>query len=127
MHIITKDRIKIAAGLTAFIALVSFNPTHAHATPGQYTNGGNITITVAAEAGRCATVFYPQGGTDVFCGQKTFKQYGLTPGYKFGANVVSYSGNSVFCKIVDDSTGDIVKMDYGYAGGSANCMANSVY
>lgn len=34
MNIALKDKIKTAAGITAFIALVSFNPTHAYADPG---------------------------------------------------------------------------------------------
>lgn len=33
------EKIKIAAGITAFVALVSFNPTHAHADPGDNNTG----------------------------------------------------------------------------------------
>lgn len=112
----------IALGLVAGIAAV---PAVANATPGQYTTGGNVTITLAVENG-CATAHYPKGGTATFCGRTSFRQYAIVRGDKFGANVVSYSGNSVFCKVTDDVTGDIIKADFGYAGGAAICMTNAV-
>lgn len=36
------EKIKIAAGITAFIALVSFNPTHAYAAPDTGSGGAQI-------------------------------------------------------------------------------------
>lgn len=121
------SKARIAFGLTAFVLFVSIGNAagEANATPGKYTIGGDITIVVAAEAG-CATVYHPNGNFDTFCGQMVLRQKELVPGQKFGANVVSYTGRSVFCKVTDDSTGDVIKADFGYAGGAAICMSNSI-
>ena len=120
---------KIALGLMAFVMFVSIGNAggEANATPGSYTEGGNVTIYLSTGSSvKCATAFYPRGGADAFCGTTSFKQYGVRKGDKFGANAMSYNGNSVMCRIVDDSTGDIVHQDFGYAGGAAVCMTNAL-
>lgn len=109
------------AGAAAAVLVSAAGVVPAQATPGRYTPGGNVTVTVTAWGG-CATVYYPRGGSDAFCGSESWQQFGIVPGDRFGGNVVSYSGASVSCRVVDNSSGDTVWADYGYAGGAALCM-----
>lgn len=110
------------AGAAAAVLVSAACVVPAQATPGRYTPGGNVTVTVSALGGGCATVYYPRGGSDAFCGSESWRQFGIVPGDRFGGNVVSHTGASVSCRVVDDSSGDTVWADFGYAGDAAVCM-----
>lgn len=114
----------IAAGALV-LGAATFAPAVAQATPGQYTRGADVTVVLAVDNG-CATAYYPKGATDTFCGRMTWQQRAITPGDKFGANVMSYTGSSVYCKVIDNATGDVIKADYGYIGSAAICMTNAL-
>lgn len=115
-------------GIALLVAagLITGGTAIANATPGKYTYGGSVSIILVVTDGGCATAYYPKGGSDPFCGSMTFRQGPIDPGDKFGANVVSYGGYSVACRVIDNSTGDYIKSDFGYAGGAAVCMSRAV-
>lgn len=112
----------IALGLVVGIAAV---PAVANATPGHYTRGANVTVYLTSDGG-CATAYYPRGGEEFFCGTKAWKQYNIQPGNTYGANVAPYTLANVYCRVVDDATGDTIKADFGYRGGAALCLLNAI-
>lgn len=109
-----------AIATTAAVAFIAAAP--AQATPGYYTRGGDVLVTVAVSEGYCATVTWPRGGTSTECDVYQYTQRDIVPGDTFGASIVSYSGGGVACSVLDLETGDVIYTTSAAPGSSANCI-----
>ena len=113
---------RAAAVLIAATATATLSAGLAAATPGQYTRGGDVLVTVAVSDGYCATVTWPKGTTSTECGVYQITHDDIVPGDRFGASIVSYSGGGVACSVVDIETGDDIWRDSAGPGGVADCI-----
>lgn len=109
----------VLAGVAALAVTVSC-AVPANAAPGRYTVGGNVAVVLST--GGCAAITWPKGYTHIECGTTTVIQGPITPGDRFGASVVSYSGWAVSCRLVDVTTGDLIWSDYATGGLTADCV-----
>lgn len=112
----------VIACVAATLAIFAL-PAPASATPGKYTRGGDVLVTVAV-AGGCATVTWPKGTTTTLCDDyDQFTQTAIEPGDRFGAKITSTGGTS--CSVVDIDTGDVIHQDAA-SGGTSDCMRSAV-
>ncbi|TWS25385.1 hypothetical protein FK268_09345 [Tsukamurella sputi] len=118
----SKKKIMITA---AAVLVAASCAAPAHATPGAYTYGGTVRVTVAVYGG-CATVTWPKGYTSSTCSTDQVWQGPITPGDRFGAAVVSASGG-VSCRVVDVSTGDVVFAASARPGYVADCLRSATW
>ena len=91
----------------------------ARADTGRVTIGGDVAVTVSSRG--CASVTWPKGAHSTECGSYTVIQRDIQRGDTFGAQVVSWSGWSVSCRVVDLATGETVWSDWGPSGTVAAC------
>lgn len=119
----SKNIITVLAGIAATILLVAGAGTAA-ATPGQYTRGGDVLVTVAVSGG-CATVTRPRGTTSTTCDYDQVTHEAIVPGDTFGASIVSYTGGGVACSVLDVESGDVVFQDSALPGDTADCIRHA--
>lgn len=94
----------------------------AQATPGQYTYGGDVLVTVAVSEGSCATITWPKGTTSVTCGVEQVTHHDIVPGDRFGASIVSHTGGGVACRVLDVESLDVIHEDSAAPGYTADCL-----
>lgn len=111
---------RVIGVIAAIIALTVANVGAANAAPGKYTIGGNVAVIVSTSG--CATIKWPKGYEHEECGTTTVIQGPIYSGDRFGAEVTSYSGYRVACRVIDVTTGDVIYSDYASGYLTANCI-----
>lgn len=114
----------VIACVAATLAIFAL-PAPASATPGKYTRGGDVLVTVGVSGG-CATVTWPKGTTTTLCDDiDQATQEDITVGDVFGAKITATSDAAVACIVSDTTTGDDIHTDSS-SGGTADCIRNAV-